>query len=67
MNSALIMGGWGLAQHSGRFTSSIDPVHLVQEAGWASRHAWTGSENLAPQQPDSISGPYIPYLNHYTY
>jgi len=26
-----------------------DPVHIVQEAGWAAGPVWTGAENLAPQ------------------
>jgi hypothetical protein len=25
-----------------------DPVHILQEAGWAPGPVWTGAENLAP-------------------
>ena len=31
----------------GRFTSGKDPVHVVQEAGWATGPVWTGAENFA--------------------
>ena len=30
------------------FTPEIDPVPIVQEAGWAPGSIWTGAENLAP-------------------
>ena len=30
------------------FTPGKDPVHIVQEAGWAPGPVWTGAENLAP-------------------
>ena len=33
----------------GRFTPEKDPVPIVQEAGWVSKHVWTGVKNLAPQ------------------
>jgi hypothetical protein len=29
-------------------TPGKDPVHIVQEAGWAPGTVWTGAENLAP-------------------
>ena len=32
---------------AGRFTPRKDPVHIVQEAGWAPGPVWTGAENLA--------------------
>ena len=38
-----------------RFTPGKDPVHIVQEAGWAPGPVWTGAENLAStgkQSPD---------------
>jgi len=40
----------------GRFTPGKDPVHMVQEAGWAPGPVWTGAENLAPKR-DSVPGP----------
>jgi len=30
------------------FTPGKDPVHILQEAGWAPGRVWTGAENLAP-------------------
>jgi len=30
------------------FTPRIDPVPIVQEAGWAPEPVWTGAENLVP-------------------
>ena len=39
--------GWS-APSSGRFTPGKHPAPIVQEAGWASGPAWTGTENLAP-------------------
>ena len=36
-----------------------DPVHIVQEDGWAPGPVWTGAENLAPHG-DSIHGPPSP-------
>jgi len=30
------------------FTPRKDPVHIVQEAGWATGPVWTGAGNLAP-------------------
>ena len=38
----------------------IDPVPIVQEAGWAPGPVWTGAENLAPNR-DSVSGPSSQY------
>ena len=40
--------GWGSASRPGCFTPGKDPVHIVQEAGWAPRPVWTGAANLAP-------------------
>ena len=48
-------GGWS-APRPGRFTPAKDPVHIVQEAGWAPGPVWTGAENLAPTA-NSITGP----------
>jgi hypothetical protein len=31
------------------FTPGKDPVHIVQEAGWAPEPVWIGAENLAAQ------------------
>ena len=44
--SALAGGGWS-APCPGRFTPGKDPVHIVQEAGWAPGRVWMGAENLA--------------------
>ena len=38
--SALGAGGWS-TRHSDRFTHGIDPVPIVQEAGWAPGLVWT--------------------------
>ena len=38
--------GWGSAPFPGRLTFGKDPVHIVQEAGWAPGPIWTGAENL---------------------
>ena len=40
-----------------RFTPGKDPVHIVQEAGWAPGPVWTGTENLAPT---GIRSPFLP-------
>ena len=45
--SALDGGGWSTPR-PGRFTPGKDPVHIVEEAGWAPGPVWTGAENLAP-------------------
>ena len=34
-----------------------DPVHVVQEAGWATGPVWTGAENLAPIRIRSLDHP----------
>jgi len=40
--------GWGVsATPRPLLTPGKDPVHIVQEAGWAPRPVWTGAENLA--------------------
>jgi hypothetical protein len=50
--------GWGVSVTPLPLsTSGKDPVHIVQEAGWAPGPVWTGMENLVPQR-DSIPGPY---------
>ena len=47
--SALDGGGGWSTPRPGRFTpGERDPVPVVQEAGWAPGHVWTGAENLAP-------------------
>jgi hypothetical protein len=38
--------GW-LASRSAHFTPGKDPVHVVQEAGWAPGPLWTGAQNLS--------------------
>jgi hypothetical protein len=55
-HSALEGGRWS-APRSGRFTSSKDPVPIVQEAGWAPGLVCTGTENLAAA---GIRSPYRP-------
>ena len=41
--------GWGVSVTSRPlFTPGIDPVPIVQEAGWAPGPVWTGAEYLAP-------------------
>ena len=30
------------------FNPGKDPVHIVQEAGWAPGPVWSGAKNLAP-------------------
>ena len=47
LTSALDEGGQS-TPHPGRFTPRNDLILIVQEAGWAPRLDWTGSENLAP-------------------
>jgi hypothetical protein len=47
-------GGWS-APSPGRFTPGINPVPVVQEAGWAPGPVWACAKNLAPtriQSPD---------------
>jgi len=34
-----------------------DPVHIVQEAGWALRPVWTGMENLALTRLETLNLP----------
>jgi hypothetical protein len=70
----LLVQGVMSVLYFGRFTSGKkNPVHIVQEAGWALGPVWTGAENLAPtgiRSPDryarsdslyrlSYPGPYI--------
>jgi hypothetical protein len=50
-DGALEVGGW-LKPRPGRFNPRKDPVPIVQEAEWALRSLWTGSENLAPLRFD---------------
>ena len=41
--------GWGVSvTPRPLFTSRKDPVHIVQEAGWAPGPVWTGAVSLAP-------------------
>jgi hypothetical protein len=37
-------------------TPGKDPVHILQEAGWAPGPVWTGVENLAPTGIESRWG-----------
>ena len=39
------------------FTLGKDPVHIVQEAGWAPGPFWKGAVNLAPTE---IRSPDLP-------
>ena len=46
--------GWGVSVTPWPlFSPGKDPLHIVQEAGWAPGPVWTGVENLAPHR-DSI-------------
>jgi len=64
-------GGWSTPR-PGRFTPGKDPVLGVQQAGWAPKPVWTGTENLASppefdprtvQAVESLYNEYaIPYL-----
>ena len=49
-------GGW-LPPCPGRFTPEIDPVSIIQKAGWAPGPVWTCAENLVPT---GIWSPYRP-------
>ena len=42
------MGVGGQCHAPAAFTPGKDPLHIVQEAGWASEPVWIGAENLAP-------------------
>ena len=42
------MGGVWSTPRPGRFTPVNDPVHILQEAGWAPGPVWTVAENLSP-------------------
>ena len=53
------------------FTPGKEPVHIVQEAGWAPGQVWTGAENLAttgirfPDLPARIQSLYrLRYPGH---
>jgi len=46
LTSALVWAGWS-TPHPGRFTPGIDPIRIVQEAGWAQGTVWPGAGNLA--------------------
>jgi hypothetical protein len=49
--------GVGVQRHAqAANTRERDPVHVVQEAGWAPGPVWTDAENLAVHR-DSIPGP----------
>jgi hypothetical protein len=45
--TATLEGGEWSAARPGRFTPGKDPLHVVQEAGWAPGPVWTGAENIA--------------------
>jgi hypothetical protein len=50
-------------------TPEKDPVHTVQEAGWASGPVWTDAENLAPtgiRSPDRLARSQSLYRLRYT-
>jgi hypothetical protein len=49
--------GW-LAPRPGQFTPAKDTVLTVQQAGWALRPVWTGTENCDPTgilYPDDLA------------
>jgi hypothetical protein len=52
------------ASGPGRFTPEKDPVHIVQEAGWAPGPVWTGAKNLAPT---GIRSPDLPARSYSLY
>ena len=39
------------------YPREIDPVHILQEAGWSPGPVWTGVENLAPTGIRSLDLP----------
>jgi len=52
-------------------TPGKDPVHIVQEAGWASGPLWTGAENLAqlgfdPRTVQHVGSRYTNYATRPT-
>jgi hypothetical protein len=51
MTAALEGGEWSAAR-PGRFTPGIDPVPVLQEAGWAPGPVWRGGKS--PPHRDSI-------------
>jgi hypothetical protein len=47
--TSALEGGWGVSvTPRPQLTPGKDPIHIVQEAGWASGPVWTGAENLGP-------------------
>ena len=46
--------GWGSAPRPGPLAPGKDPVHIVQEAVWASEPVWIGAENLAPTGNNAV-------------
>ena len=46
------------------FTPGNDPVPIVQEAGWAPKPVWIGTENLAPPGFDPRT--FQPVASRYT-
>jgi hypothetical protein len=63
LTSEIHGGGW-LTPRPDRFTPGKDPVPIVQEAGLAPGPAWTGAENLAPNE---IRSPDRPARNESLY
>ena len=51
------MGVGGQRHALATFTPGKDPVHILQEAGWAPGRVWTGAENLAPSGIWSLDRP----------
>jgi hypothetical protein len=52
------LDGVGSQRHApAAFTSTKDPVPILQEAGWAPGPVWIGAENLAPT---GIRSPDLP-------
>jgi hypothetical protein len=59
LTSAIDGSGWSRLR-SGRFISrEIEPVPIVQEAGWAPGPIWTGAVKFCRKR-NSIQGPSIP-------
>jgi hypothetical protein len=51
------MGVSGQRNAPAAFIPRKDPVHIVQEAGWAPGPVWRGMENLAPTGIRSLDLP----------
>ena len=57
MTAALEGGEWSAARPGPILPPGKNPVHILQEAGWAPGPVWTGAENLAHTAIRSPDGP----------